>query len=100
VDEQGVRDSLRGVIDPELGVNIVDLGLVYEIAVRDNEVYVATTMTTPACPMHAYLTTQIEGVLWQRFPEMRDLDVELVWEPPWNPSMMSPELQRAMGRPG
>jgi metal-sulfur cluster biosynthetic enzyme len=95
-----VMEALREVIDPEIGVNIVDLGLVYAVGVNEGDVWVATTMTTPACPLHSFITAQIEAVIWQRFPDVTSVDVELVWDPPWNPDMISPELKRAMGRAG
>jgi metal-sulfur cluster biosynthetic enzyme len=100
VTEDQVREALRTVIDPELGANIVDLGLIYGVKVDDRSVHIAITMTTPACPLHEYLTAQIDGVLRPLFPDVRSVDVALVWERPWNPDMMSPALKRALGRAG
>lgn len=92
-----VREALRQVIDPEIGVNIVDLGLVYGIEVRDGDVRVDVTMTTPACPLGEYVTTSAEAAIWQHVPGVRSVMIELVWEPPWRPEMMSEEARRQLG---
>lgn len=83
-----VRESLREVYDPELGVNVVDLGLVYDIAVEDGIAHICMTLTTPGCPMH---DTIVGGVRWAlgRIPEIRDVDVNVVWDPRWSPEMMT-----------
>jgi len=95
--EAEVLETLRAVIDPELGINIVDLGLVYEVQVADGSVSVALTMTPPACPLSDYLLTQTEAVIRQRFPALHDLKIELVWEPLWNPMMMSWAARETLG---
>ncbi len=92
-----VREALRLVIDPEIGINIVDLGLVYGIAVTNGDVRVEVTMTTPACPLSEYVTTQAEATIWQQVPHVTAVAVELVWEPPWRPEMMSDEARRQLG---
>ena len=81
--------ALRHVNDPELGINVVDLGLVYKVDVRDGDVRLAMTMTTPACPLGESLTAEAEAVIWQKVPGVKSVSVELVWDPPWEPSMMS-----------
>ncbi len=90
-------DALREVLDPELGINIVDLGLVYDVAVEDAAVRVAVTMTTPACPLHGHVVDAIEFVLRRDLPHLRRVDVRLVWDPPWHPGMMSHEARRQLG---
>lgn len=92
-----VWDALREVLDPELGINIVDLGLVYDVAVEDGHVRVAVTMTTPACPLHGYVLDAIEFVLRRDLPQVRSVDVRLVWDPPWHPEMMSADAKRQLG---
>ena len=95
--EDVVRAALREVIDPELGVNIVDLGLVYDIAVDDSgDVRVTMTLTTPGCPLAGYLDDEINGCL-RRFPAVGKVDVELVWEPPWRPDLMSDKARAQLG---
>lgn len=91
-----VRERLRLVIDPELGVSIVDLGLVYGIEVTDERVLVRMTVTTPACPLGSYLLDAVHTVLREHV-EARDICVELVWDPPWHPEMMSEEARTQLG---
>jgi metal-sulfur cluster biosynthetic enzyme len=89
-----VLEALRQVIDPEIGCNIVDLGLVYSIAMENGIVTVKMTLTTPGCPMHETICWGVKNVLIG-MPGVNDVEVELVWEPPWLPSMMT-EAGRAM----
>jgi metal-sulfur cluster biosynthetic enzyme len=89
--------ALKTVIDPELGINIVDLGLVYHAARTTNGIDIELTMTTPACPLGEMMTKEIKLVLRDRFPELPDLRVEIVWDPPWSPELMSEESRRRLG---
>lgn len=94
-----IADALRYVIDPEVGINIVDLGLVYDIQIEDGTVALILTMTTPACPMSSYIkghaATILDGV-----PGVERVRIDLVWEPPWSPAMIDPEVRaRHFGRP-
>jgi metal-sulfur cluster biosynthetic enzyme len=95
-DEQ-VWDALRTVIDPEIGINVVDLGLVYDIEVSGDQVRVAMTMTTQACPLHAYLTEAAETAIRQFAPDVGAVQVDMVWDPPWSPAMMSDEAKQQLG---
>lgn len=95
--EEQIFDALRTVYDPEIGVNIVDLGLVYKVEIRPHEVYIELTMTTPACPLSSAITRSIEQALRQAFPQLLVVTVELVWEPLWNPEMMSPAAKQQLG---
>ncbi|MBZ0304460.1 MAG: metal-sulfur cluster assembly factor [Anaerolineae bacterium] len=95
--EDDVFETLRMVIDPELGVNIVDLGLVYDARITDSSLNIALTMTTPACPLSEYLLSQTEAVIRQRFPNLQSLRIELVFEPLWNPMMMSWSARETLG---
>ena len=88
-DEQAVRDALRVVDDPEVGMNIVDLGLVYVVDVTEAAVRVALTMTTAACPMTDMIVAQARGVLEALVPVGMVVDIALVWDPPWTPDKMS-----------
>ncbi len=93
LNEQIVLDALRQVIDPEIGCNIVDLGLIYGMAITGTKVTVQMTLTTPGCPMGESIS---QGAQWalQGIEGVEDAAVEIVWDPPWNPSMMS-EIGRA-----
>jgi metal-sulfur cluster biosynthetic enzyme len=83
-----VRQALKQVYDPEVGFNIVDLGLVYGIEAEDGKVKIAMTMTTPGCPATSYIEDGVREVAGQ-VPGVRQVEVELVWSPPWTPAMMS-----------
>ncbi|MCB9556597.1 MAG: metal-sulfur cluster assembly factor [Deltaproteobacteria bacterium] len=84
-----VEQALRLVIDPEVGINIFDLGLVYAIDFSDARVDVRMTMTTRACPLGSLLTANAEAAIRAALPNLEQVDVALVWEPPWTPQRMS-----------
>lgn len=98
--ESEIREWLRAVIDPELGINIVDLGLVYRVEATRLAVRIEMTMTSPACPLGEAIVEDIRTVLAGRLPAGAAVDVALVWAPPWDPSMMSPQARRQLGWPG
>ena len=89
--------ALKAVIDPELGINIVDLGLVYHAARNANGIDIDLTMTTPACPLGEMMTEEIKLVLRTGFPDLPDVHVNIVWDPPWTPERMSEESRRQLG---
>jgi len=92
-----VLEMLRSVLDPELGVNIVDLGLVRDVAVdQDGCVAIEMTLTTPGCPLGGFLDDEIRACLAQ-LPAVRDVTVQLVWEPPWDPTAMSDQAREQLG---
>ena len=95
--EAQIRDALREVYDPEIGVNIIDLGLVYTISSDTEGVFIELTMTSPACPLHDMIIRNIKKTLWAVFPEIGDIDIELVWEPEWSPEMMSEAAKETLG---
>ena len=92
-----VRDLLRQVIDPEVGVNIVDLGLVYRIETSAAGIRVEMTMTSPACPLGEMIVDEARAVLAAGLPGSGEPDVALVWNPPWEPSMMSDRAKESLG---
>ena len=92
-----VREALRDVLDPEVGINVVDLGLVYDVRVQDGNVSVTMTMTTPACPLGETLRAQAEAAIRQTVPGVKSVMVDLVWDPPWRPSMMSDAAKERLG---
>ena len=89
-------EELQGVIDPELGVNIVDLGLVYGAQMVDGVAHILMTTTTPACPIGSYLRDEIRWALL-RIDRVLDVEVELTHEPPWSPDRMSDEAKDQLG---
>ncbi len=74
-----VYDVLREVDDPEIGINIVDLGLIYGVSIADADIYIKMTMTTPACPLHSYLSKASQEAIRKHFPDVNAVNVELVW---------------------
>jgi metal-sulfur cluster biosynthetic enzyme len=92
-----VLAALKTVIDPELGVNIVDLGLVYRAERSVNGINIELTMTTPACPLGEMMSEEIKLVLRNRFPDVADVAVAIVWDPPLSPELMSEESRRQLG---
>ena len=95
-----IREALRHVVDPELGVNIVDLGLVYRVEVEGARARIAMTMTSPACPLADYLKDLVTSAIRRHVPDVMDVDINLEWEPPWDPEMMSDEARRQLGEGG
>ncbi len=98
--EERVRQALRSVDDPEVGMNIVDLGLVYRIDIAPELVRVEMTMTSAACPMGDLITDSARRAVSAALPETVAVDVVLVWEPPWTPDMMSESARQTFGWPG
>lgn len=98
-DIESLRSALREVIDPEAGMNIVDLGLIYriEIAADGHAVAVDMTMTSPACPMGEMIVEDVTAVLRAQLPDTVQAEVRLVWEPPWSPALMSEDARRHYG---
>jgi metal-sulfur cluster biosynthetic enzyme len=94
--EEIVREALKEVIDPEIGVNIVDLGMVYGIDLNEDEVKITMTLTTPMCPLSEYIDQAVNEAL-EIVPNLRQVEVNLVWTPPWNPSMMSEDAKLVLG---
>ena len=96
ISEALVMEALKEVHDPELGHNIVDLGLVYEVDVKDGDVHVTMTLTTPACPVGPQILEAVQMAV-SVLPEVKDVDVEVIFDPPWGTDMMSEEIRFEMG---
>lgn len=92
--------ALRSVEDPEAGMSIVDLGLVYGVQAAPGRVHVQMTMTSPACPAAPYLVDESAAAIRVLAPAGTDVLVELVWDPPWTPERMSAEAQSRFGWTG
>lgn len=93
--EEAVHDALREVRDPELPVNIVDLGLIYDTRVSGRNVQVKMTLTTPGCAMGAHIAGQAEEAVKNAGAD--NVLIEVIWDPPWNPDMISEEGKRKLG---
>ena len=92
-----VLEALKTVRDPEIPMDLVELGLIYELMVKKGGiVYVEMTLTTPACPVAASMPGEVEAAI-QAGPGVRDVRVKLVWTPPWTPELMSEEARLELG---
>ncbi len=99
VQELGVQDiyeSLKAVFDPEIPVNIVDLGLIYDVQVNDSNVYVQMTLTAPGCGMGPYIAQQAEWAI-QELDGVEEVEIELVFEPAWTPDLISEDARAQLG---
>jgi metal-sulfur cluster biosynthetic enzyme len=96
ITETAVVEVLRQVIDPEIGCNIVDLGLIYSVGITGTTVAVTMTLTTPGCPMHESIRWGVKEALLN-LEGVEDAEVDLVWDPPWHPSMMTEAGRAATG---
>ncbi|MFN4182063.1 MAG: metal-sulfur cluster assembly factor [bacterium] len=96
ITKEQVLDALKQVYDPEIPVNVVDLGLVYRVEIdEENQVYVEMTLTAPGCPMYGPIGHQAEEAI-RRIPGVKDAAVNFVWDPPWDPSRISEEGKKIL----
>ena len=93
---EGIRTALRQVKDPELDLNIIDLGLVYDVAVDQGEVRVKMTLTSPGCPAGPQIVHDADRMI-KTLEGVKDVDIEIVWEPYWSPEKMDPKVRALMG---
>ena len=91
-----VNDALTNVIDPELGLDFVELGLVYEVEVDDRDVYVTFTLTSPGCPIGPQVTEQIKEYVGE-LDGVQNVTATMTFSPPWTPDMMSEDAKFALG---
>ncbi|GAX88974.1 metal-sulfur cluster assembly factor [Effusibacillus lacus] len=95
--QEEVQERLREVIDPELGINVVDLGLIYKVEVNGEDVEITMTLTTMGCPLHDQMARAVRFAA-ERVSGVKNVNVQVVWSPPWNPSMMSDAAKAALRR--
>lgn len=96
VTKEQVYEALQACYDPEIPVNIVDLGLIYDVEINEGKVAVKMTLTAPGCGMGAMIASQAQQKILT-LPDVKDASVDLVWDPPWDPSMMSAEAKQKLG---
>lgn len=99
VTEADIEEELKNVIDPELGINIVDLGLLYDVTINDDgTVHVLMTLTTPGCPLHEVFRDEVTDKVSRLEPFTEDdIEVELTFDPPWSQEKMSDEARAELG---
>ena len=93
---EAVLETLKTVYDPEIPVNVVDLGLVYDVQVKEKDVYVQMTLTFPGCGMGPFIAQQAEWAI-QDLEGVEEVEIELVFEPPWSPDLISEEARSQLG---
>ena len=96
VSEDEVTEALEEVIDPELGLDFVSLGLVYDVEVENADVYITFTLTTPACPIGPQVTEQMKEFVGE-LDGVAGVHPKMVFDPPWSPEMMSEDAKFALG---
>ena len=96
VSKEDILETLKSVYDPEIPVNVVDLGLVYDVQVNDNDVYVQMTLTFPGCGMGPYIAQQAEWAI-QDMEGVEEVEIEMVFDPPWSPDLISEEAKAQLG---
>lgn len=96
VTEDQVTEALKQVVDPEIGINIVDLGLVYDVDVEGGTVNVRMTLTSPGCPVGPQILNGSKMVV-QDLDGVEEVSIDLVWEPFWTPDRITPEYRAALG---
>lgn len=97
VTDRDILEALRTVVDPELGVNIVDLGLVYRVDVASTRRRIEMTMTSPACPLRDYIKSLVVQAIAERADEFDDIEIAIVTDPPWTADLMSDQARRQLG---
>ncbi len=97
ISKEEVIKVLKTCYDPEIPVNIVDLGLIYDVQIKDGkDVYVKMTLTAPGCPLHSLIANEVRNKL-SNIKGIGKVEVQVVWDPPWSPEMMSPEARKILG---
>ncbi len=95
--KEQVYDAIKTVIDPEVGFNVVDMGLIYDVDIDDkNNVHVKMTLSTRGCPLHQMMQQWVKEAV-EKLPGVGEVTVEIVWDPPWNITMASEEVKKALG---
>jgi metal-sulfur cluster biosynthetic enzyme len=92
-----IYDAISTVIDPEVGFNLVELGLIYDVEIKDdNSVVVTMTLSTPSCPLHEMLLNWTKEAV-MKVEGVKEVEVNLTFDPPWNPTMASEEVKKKLG---
>ena len=96
VTQEAVIEALKEVYDPEIPINVVDLGLIYGVDVISDKVHIRMTMTMPGCPLHSLMTSEAKRRV-EALEGVTEAQVELVWDPPWTPARISSEMKNKLG---
>lgn len=96
ISKEDIYQQLRSVKDPELGINVVDLGLIYDVSVKNGRVKILMTLTFPGCPFGATVHRDINDAI-KRIGAVKELSLEITFDPPWDLSRVSPDVQAELG---
>lgn len=96
ISKDKIIEVLRKIYDPEIPINIIDLGLIYEIRIKNNNIYIKMTLTTVGCPLWRLIVKQVENIV-KSIEGVKDVKVDLVWDPPWTLDRISPEVRKELG---
>ena len=96
VTEESVYEAIKEIIDPEIGINIVDMGLIYEVDINDTTVDISMTLTSPGCPAGGQIVNGTQHVT-QQLEGVEEVNVQVVWTPRWTPELMSEEARDELG---
>ena len=94
--EKQVFEKLKKVYDPEIAVNVVDLGFIRDVGVKDGKVEIKMTLTNPFCPMHSAITRDVQDAV-EKIKGVKSVKVDLVFDPPWSPDMISRDAKKKLG---
>ena len=95
-DQETLYETLKHIVDPEVGINIVDMGLIYGLEIEDSKVDVYMTLTSPACPAGPHILKEVDQAV-RDLDGVEEVDVNVVWSPPWTPDMLSDEAKDELG---
>jgi metal-sulfur cluster biosynthetic enzyme len=95
-DQALIYEKLKQIYDPEVGINIVDMGLIYSLDIADNKVEITMTLTSPGCPAGPQILSQVDNQV-KTLDGIEDVDIKVVWSPPWSPDMLSEEARDQLG---
>ena len=96
LDQDTIYAALKHIYDPEVGINIVDMGLIYSLDLDDHKVGIHMTLTSPACPAGPQILSQVDGKL-RELDGVEEVDINVVWSPPWSPDMLSEDARDQLG---
>jgi len=96
VDKEDVMKVLKECYDPEIPVNVVDMGLIYDVKVKGSNVGIKMTLSSPGCPMSSMITEDIKQKV-KKIKGVKEVDIKLVWDPPWTPKRMSASAKAQLG---
>jgi metal-sulfur cluster biosynthetic enzyme len=96
INYDAIYEVLKQVHDPEVGVNIVDMGLIYGLEIDGSKIDVIMTLTSPACPAGPQILTQVDARV-KELEGVEEVDIKVVWSPPWNPEMLSEDAKDQLG---